>query len=323
LVNNTVKRIILALSSLVLLGAQPAPAAVDPYRVFAQARQVWISQHYPPYLTYRIAVTVVERGVQKASHYSATYDALHDRIYVDPVSDEERDNPHVPTGTNMTLEPKRNWMTLFKKHVGQAEEAVDFLGVPMLAPNYSFGIAPYVAPSVASQADQAALVAEIRRQFNDPIASGRTQELDKISSLREIGRVVSTNRDYTISFDGIEPLEGCTAYHLSLRPTHAPDRLRLRELWVDTQTFATCRLLSSGNFTNSGAPWLITFANVGDTQYIASESVATPIKVGLHTYDQATVSFEAITAQQFAARYPTRSIEPATNVLIEPPSAKL
>ncbi|HVA33554.1 MAG TPA: hypothetical protein VNG31_05365, partial [Candidatus Baltobacteraceae bacterium] len=92
------KRALLPLMTLLLtFGFGPVGAAPNPYQIYARARSVWLSAHYPTYLSYTIAVTVEENGVSKANHYRAIYDALHDRAYVEAVSEEERADPHVPT----------------------------------------------------------------------------------------------------------------------------------------------------------------------------------------------------------------------------------
>jgi hypothetical protein len=314
-----VRRVLLAIAALTLsLPAGARAAAPDPYQIFAHARAVWVSQRYPHYLSYTIAVDVNEKGTQKANHYRATYDALHDHVYANTVSQEERLDPHVPTGVNMSLEPKRQFQTLFKKRVGDPEEAVDYLGVPMLAPNYSFGIAQYVPQDASSGTNQAALVEAIRRQFNDPMGPKQAQDLSDASGLKEIGNVASTDRAYTITFDGIETVNGRQTYHLSLRPVHLSDRLRLREIWIDTQSYDTCRLVTQGNFANDTVPWVIDFADIGGAQYIVSENAEKPVSVGPHTYEQASISFEGITAVQPPMRYLWNPVTPVKNVLVEP-----
>lgn len=278
---------------------------------------MWRSQRYPQDVGYTIAVTVDERGVEKVRHYQATYDAVHNRVYVDGVSEEERAAPHVPTGMNMTLEPKRNWMSLFKRKVGNPEEAVDYLGVPMLAPNYSFGIAPYVPDVATSQADRDALIASIRQQFNDPMSSQKAQALDASDGLHEIGRVESRDRDYDITFRGIESINGRDAYHIVLHPRHDPARYRLRDLWIDPQAGETLSLITADNFANSNVPWRITFVTVGNAQYIAREDALAPVGVGRHLYERASITFESVTPAQ-PSRYTWEPIASEQNVLSEP-----
>jgi hypothetical protein len=312
--------VIALLGSLVVLfaDASAVSGAPEPYQIYARAVAMWASQQYPPYVGYTIAITVDENGVQKANHYSATYDALHDRTYVEAVSEEEASDPHVPTGVNMSIDPKRRFGTLFHKRVGRPDEAVDYLGVPLLAPNYSFGMSRYVPADVASDADRLALVEQVRRAFNDPMPAQKAQQLDASDNPKEIARVVATNRDYDITNDGIETVDGRQTYHLSLRPEHPSGKLRLREMWIDTQTFATRRLLTEVNFIDGKVPWLVTFADVGGAQYISSEVAQRPVGSGPHLYQQAEITFTNIVPTQ-PQPYRLNAPLPSADILTEPP----
>jgi hypothetical protein len=308
------------LGSLVVLfaDASAASAAPEPYQIYARAVATWASQQYPPYVGYTIAVTVDDNGVQKVNHYSATYDALQDRTYVEAVSQEEQSDPHVPTGVNMSIDPRRRFGALFHKRVGRPDEAVDYLGVPFLAPNYSFGMSRYVPAVASSDAARLALVEEVRRQFNDPMPLQKAQQLDASDGPKEIGHVVATNRDYDITDDGIETVDGRQAYHLSLRPEHPSKKLRLREMWIDTQTYATRRLLTQVNFIDGKVPWLITFTEVDGAQYISSEVAQRPVGSGPHLYQQAEITFTNIAPTQ-PERYRLNAPLPSVDVLTEPP----
>jgi hypothetical protein len=314
-------RALVMLGILTLAASQATVAAApDPYQIYARARDVWMSQHYPPYVAYTIEVSVDEKGTEKLSHYSVLYNAERNTVAMNGVSKEEQLDPHVPTGVNMSIDPKRQWQTLFKKPVGDPEQAVDYLGVPMLAPNYSFGVAPYVPQLASSQADQAALVQEIRHEFHDPMSSEKAQELAKSQGLKEIASVTSAQRDYTITYDGIESAGTCSAYHLSLRPTRSPSVLRLREIWIDTQTYATCQVVTQGNFTTSTVstvPWLVRFERIGGAQYITSEAAEKPVGVGRHLYDNVTIGFQNLAATN-PPRFGVDPVTPTKNVLVEP-----
>jgi hypothetical protein len=314
------RRTLTALLVLASLVGATSPTAPNPYQIYARARAVWESQRYPQYVSYIVVVNVDDKGVPKANHYNAAFDAVHDRVYTNVVSEEEQLDPHVPDGVNMSIDPKRQFRTLFKRRVGRPEQAVDYLGVPMLAPNYSFGIAPFVPQIASSQPDQAALVEEIREQFDDPMSAQKAQQLANASGLKEIGHVESTNSDYIITYDGIESVDGRDAYHLSLRPSHPSARLRLREIWIDTQTYATSKLETQGNFANDSIPWVITFADVDGAQYIATEDAQEPVSDGRYTYDRATITFQAITPGTLPIRDPNDQLMPVGQLLEEPPS---
>jgi hypothetical protein len=305
------------LFSVLLAGVTPVAQVPDPYQIYAHAEAAWIAAKYPPYVGYSIVVVVNEKGVQKSNHYSATYDAQRDRVYVKAVSEEEQADPHVPEGINMSVDPKRRFATLFKRRLGNPEEAVDYLGVPVLAPNYSFGIARYV-PSIEQTAeDRAALVQEIRREFDDPMPAQKRMPADDASGPKEIAHVVATQHEYDVVYDGVESINGHDAYHLSLRPTSPCGALRLREIWVDTQTYQTYRLLTERNFTNGSVPWLITFTQIGGAPYIASETALRPVGVGPHLYESAAITFTDIAPVQ-PKSYLLDAAIPPDNALMEP-----
>lgn len=276
-------------------GAVAARAAdTDPYQIFAHARTVFSQQHYPQYLTYTVAVHVTERGVDKAKHYHLAYDAKDAKIYVNPVSDEERVAPPDPNGITFHLLPKRQHQTLFDKKVGNPGEAVDYLGVPMISPTYTFGMSDGALEGGGDSPD--ALVQEIRKEYNDPTPPSTSRELLSNSQVKTIALVTSYHRRYTVTLDGIENIDGHACYHLSLKPNSSSPTLRLRELWIDTQSYETRKLVSAANFTGSAVPWAISFGDVNGALYIESEAAMAPVGVGEHRYEQASVSFENIAA---------------------------
>ena len=291
------KRILLVAGVLAATAQAPgplgaAPAQTDPYSIFARSRAVWSTQHYPHYLSYTIAVHVSERGVQKSRHYHLTYDAQTETIDVNPISDEEHAAPPVATGFLWHLQPKRQHAVLFDKKVGNPGEAVDFLGIPKLAPTYSFGMK--VHSGTEDGRDDDALIAQIRQEFNDPMPAAKDQELAAQGQLKSIASVTSRTRSYTIQLAGVDTLGGQPCYHLLLQPNGNPRVFRLRQAWVDQQTFQTRQLISDGNFTGSAVPWLVTFADIDGALYIASEVAQAPVGVGEHRYESASISFESI-----------------------------
>ncbi len=264
----------------------------DPYQLFGRARNVWAQQRYPSYLSYTVTVRVSERGVEKSKHYHLAYDAQNAKIFVNPVSDEERAAPPNPNGVVLHLLPRRQGKVLFDKRVGNPGEAVDYLGVPMISPTYSFGMS---ATSTEGDRSPDALVQEIRREYADPTPVAKAQELATNGQMKTIAAVTGYHRSYNVTLDGIENLDGRDCYHLSLKPAYASPRLRLRELWVDTQSYQTLKLVTAANFTGSQVPWTITFADMNGALYIAEEDAMQPVGVGDHRYEHASVSFDDIT----------------------------
>lgn len=68
-------------------------------------------------------------------------------------------------------------------------------------------------------------------------------------------------------------------------------------MWIDTQTFATDKLVSQGNFEQggmTGVPWTVTFRQLGGVPYIASELTTQSFRLDRRAYDTAAVSFENV-----------------------------
>lgn len=252
----------------------------DPYAIFAQARERWESARYPSQIAYDVAVNVTHAGVSSSAHYHLYYDAQSNNVRVNPVSDEELAHPYTPHGMKFGL---------FGGAIplGSPEHTFDYLGVPSLAPNYSFGIAPYVAPRAMTSEE---LVREIRSEFHDP--AKKPQQTG--SSLPTIATVDVVRRRYVIDLNGITTIDGHSDYDLRLQPVRDPATYRLREVWINTQDFATDRLAAQGNFTYGGmtsVPWTVDFRDVGGAPYIASESTRESFKLDRRAYDTATITF--------------------------------
>jgi len=266
-----------------------APGKLDAYEIFARAREYWESQHYPQMLQYDVAVRVVEGRTVRIERYASGYDDENATIAFDPISDEERAHPFRPHGINLVI-PGLN--------VSKPQTPVDYLGVPILAPNYSFGIGTTPLTPPPQPPTDAELVREIRAEFHDPNPRWKPAPSPSPDTrLHEIAEVVSKERNYQITLAGVDAVDGSEAYHLKMRPLRDPGRYRLRDLWVDTATFAPRKLLEALNFVNgpgTTVPWSVTFADTGGALYIATETALAPMRYRRITYSQASVSVENV-----------------------------
>ncbi|HET9392616.1 MAG TPA: hypothetical protein VFO29_03680 [Candidatus Rubrimentiphilum sp.] len=287
----------------------------DPYQIYARTRTAWESQRYPDYLAYTIHVEVDEGGVHKSKHYHAVYEQPNGKIHLIAVSDEEIAQPPAPTGMTIHLLPKRQNATLIDKRVGHPDEAVDYLGIPMLSPNYSFGLGIPQPDELASDAE---LIAQIRSEYHDPAPVVKPAQVDSDGKLKSIAAITVIARRYRIELAGIETIEGTSCYHLVLYPSREPQRFRLRDLWIDVENYQTRRLLAANNFMNSKVPWLVTFADVGGARYIESEVAQAPVVMGGHRYEHAQISFEEVAPAARPVPFDSRFLT-SENILREPP----
>jgi hypothetical protein len=239
-------------------------------------------------------VTVRHNGISSQAHYHSYYDSVENQIEVDAMSDEEVAHPYTPHGISVFFTP-------FGAHIplSSPEQTFDYLGVPVLSPSYSFGIA--ASGAHGPDANGLELVAEIRREFCDPGPPGR---LPPDTGLKTIASIEIVRRVYVIRLSGTTTVHGHRDYDLTLRPVSEPGRYRLREVWIDARTFATDRLVSQGNFTQggmTGVKWTVEFQQIDGAPYLASETTTESFKLTRRAYDSATVAFTDITPKHAPA----------------------
>lgn len=312
---RTAQGALLTLVAVVAVAAPRAAAAPDPYQIFGNARAYWHQQKYPALIDYEVAVDVVEGGNERVEHYASEYNAETNVVQVDPVSDYERAHPVYPKGINISIIVPLN----------KPLPPVDWLGVPYLAPTYSFGMAPFIPAPTPTPFNSAALVTEIRKEFHDPnprATPSATPTPD--AGLQEIATVYAHNRDYTITLLGTETIDGHPCYHLGLTPTRDPGQFRIRQAWIDEQTFATWQLQDALNFTSgpgTSVAWTIHFAQVDGAQYIREEDALGPMKRGGEIYTKASVWFENLLSAN-APALPSEVMDSVGTPLQEPTAQK-
>lgn len=268
-----------------------AQSAPDPYTIFANARAYWLQQRYPDELAYTVAVAIDEGGKQRVERYQANYDAVHGIVTVDPVSDYQREHPTYASGMNVGI--------LFVR-LNKPVPPIDFLGVPHLAPTYSFGMAPFVPAPTPTPFNSAALVAQVRQEFHDPNPRATASAAPTPGgALRDIATVVAHNRDYSIALLGIDTIDGHPCYHLALTPVRDPGRFRIRQAWIDEQTYAPWQLLDATNFDGGAGThvaWMIHFADVAGAHYVSEEDAQAPMATGGEIFTKTAVRFQDVRA---------------------------
>lgn len=286
----------------------------DPYAIFAAAQRYWQAAVYPKKISYGVAVSVSRNAVAAQAHYHVWYDATVNRVRLVPVSDEELAHPYTPHGINFGI-------SLFGGSIplSSPQRTFDYLGLPVLVPNYSFGIVSDGA--VNTTRTDAQLVQEIRKEFHDPMPARRAPSSGGLPTIAE---VTVTHRQYVITLSGTQVLDGHPDFHLRLQPVSDPGTYRIREMWVNEATYATDRLITQGNFTAGamgGVRWQIDYRQIADAPVIASEAALAGFTLDRRSYDSATVSFTDF-APVSSIPFPAFSLSPddssGSNTLTEP-----
>lgn len=291
-----------------------AQSLADPYQIFARARAYWLQQQYPPLIEYTVAVSVLEGGSVKVERYWSAYDSVDRQIMVDPISDYERAHPtYAAHGVSVKI-------PLLSSVVGKPQPPTDYLGVPLLAPNYAFGMAQ-IPPTNPAGPDSAELVREIRAEFHDPAPGSRPEPSASAGALPIIERETVYNRAYRVTLAGIESIYGVAAYHLRLQALRDPGRYRLQDLWIDTRTFAPIQLVERINFVDgpgTGVPWRVRFMQIGDGLYVYDEIALKAMRYEGLVYPQASVAFQNIRGVDQLSRPPPLFGPEAPLIMSEP-----
>jgi hypothetical protein len=308
--------VIAALAFAAAWPAQPMQAQPlgDPYQIFARARAYWLQQHYPALLEYTVAVSVLEGGSLKTERYWSAYDSSSGQIVVDAVSDYERAHPtYAAGGVNLNIP--------LLSRLAKPQPPTDYLGVPFLAPNYTFGMAS-IPPTTSATPGPMEIVRQVRAAFHDPVPPNRSPQPSPAPGAPPIiERETVYSRAYRVTLSGIETLYGVQAYHLHLEALRDPGRYRLQELWVDAGTFAPIQLVERINFVEgpeTTVPWRVRFGNVGGTLYVYDETALRPMRYDGLVYPHASVAFENIRGVDRLSR-PPPPLEPAAPLIMTEP----
>jgi hypothetical protein len=277
------------------------PAAVraqtppDPDQIFRSARKAWSLINYSRYATYTVAVKFRNGETNVARHYDAIADLRRDIVFARTFSHEEIANPSIPHGISLRLGSVNGQGGALANN----EPNGDRIGPVALSVNYSFGIS-------------------LLPQKTAVVSSGK--EIQFPPNLPIIGTTSTLTHDYAVKL--MDTPDGGKTYHLGLEPTHDPGRLRLRQMWVDTQTFVTKRILISGNFNQNPyetVPWLIEFKRIGGADYITTETAEAPLEFDDNTtLPNVTIAFENLKLLSAMPQYGSVGANDSSDALVEP-----
>lgn len=280
-------------SAVVPVVSSPAPLS-EPEAIYERAREVWTNLTYPSQLQYVVTVRVLQRGVQRTNHYASRYTSDDGLIDTDAFSAEEKVNPYVTRGINVAL--AINGFVIVQ--LNRDPPPTDYLGVPILTPAYSFGLARRPVAATAAS----------------PSAVG--------PNLTTIGSVSTRQRDYVVDFASTESCNGVGAYHILLRPLHDPKRYRLREMWIDEVSYATLKLVEAGNFTSGPSvdvAWTIEFKQIDGVPYVVKEVADAPLDFGHgRRYERAMITFDSIDTSRAGSAFLMFRHPPRPDELREP-----
>jgi hypothetical protein len=262
-------------------GESPGPDAI-----FARAKDAWRVRNEVPFVRYGLLERYTWRGRTHDNWWRGSYRngdrglALNRIILPD---DESARLRGMPITINLRLHHGDAHADSFDTNPDA--DAFPILD-PQIAPNASFGLMrldPKIslvgAPGDTTPAPAASPLPTPVLQPSAPVPNE--------TPLREIVRVEAVARDYRIELAGTERVRDADTYHLTLTPLRHPNVNRLRDLWVDVDSYATVQLALAGLFDGepyANARWLVTYVKVDGRYYIGQVKTDEQLKFGADRY---------------------------------------
>jgi len=168
---------------------------------------------------------------------------------------------------------------------------IDRIGVVRTpAGRVTFGRPRYV-PDVAFR-----LVPRNARAFDDSLADAAEPEPSG-PPLLTIGHATVSAKRYAVGLVGTERLHDHDVYHLLVKPLFDPARNSVREMWIDTNSFATWQLVDEAHYSvgPAGGTFFLTatYAPVRDAWLLRSVTTSGSLRFGLFAYGgKAMVTFD-------------------------------
>jgi len=267
---------VLCAALIALLGAAaPSPSPLpttDPQAeaIFQKAKVAWakLGTGLPPYINYGALIRYGYHGHVFDNWWDAYYRTSDGVFALHRLTDEEEDKRRlsgVPFSifafkvfdTNPIAEPIR-------------------LDEPAISPLDSFGLLAR-GVSLPEATPEPTPASSVRAS---------PQETPMEPPIKELVRVEAVARDYRIVLSGTEVLQYGTAYHLVLTPLHDPAVYRLRDLWIDTTSYATLRMRVQGVLSGKpydGISWTIGYAPLDGRYYVQQIKSDEPLHFGVDT----------------------------------------
>ncbi len=216
--------------------------------IFARTRVAFAARAFSPTIKYGIRISGFRNGAWTGRTYDAFERWPERTVVTRSISEEEAANPYKPSNAFS--------IQSFGRPGPQSggPQGPNILGFPRLAISYAFDLAS--RPSMR--------------------AAPRTSD----TGLRTISVVRAVSRTYDVRLAGEENVDDSACWHLMLHPLGNPGTYRVRDLWVDEQSYETRKLVTDGNFTlkeTGTGLWTVTYAKSGDSWYITSEISQGPV----------------------------------------------
>jgi len=247
-----------SLDALALQRAKAAvstPGKLNGPQIFENALQELHALAYPPYVSFLVTTHSSVGGRPFVESFRSLVRTGDDLVVTHPIPVSSTNKPESPYGFNINIPILSQ---LFRRHSPDRHD--EPFGVPEISPLYAFGLRP---PA--------------------PLPQPGARAAAKDADVPTLARIRTVARNYDATLIGVERDRNRAVYHLKLQPLGDPGQYRIREAWVDTNTFIIWRLRTAGIFPSGPAstiPWDIEYTAVDGHWLIARESTASSVRTG-------------------------------------------
>jgi hypothetical protein len=272
-----------------------AGGGLGPDAIFSRAKLVWRTQSEAPFVHLEMRERYVWRDRLHDNWWQVWYRGSDGALALRRTIVAEQENARL-RGTPIRID-LRFHNGLAKADTLDTNADADAFPIldPQIAPDSAFGLAParfvdsqwpgeqYTAPKVALVGTETA--SPTAAPTPTPIATAAPSPLQ--TPLRELVRVEAISHDYHIELAGTERLNDTDVYHLTLTPLRDPRVYRLRDLWIDSTTFATLQIALDGLFDGEpydDARWLVTYIDLDGHRYIQQIRTDDQLRFGMDRF---------------------------------------
>ena len=270
------KRVLVALIAAAVLPAAGPPLTGD--AIFDAAQKVAVHATYPVYASYTVNVAFTDGTQRVHDTWPTVEDIRTATVLASLFSSQEVANPATPHGTDIDIQAFGN-VNAAKEH--------DPIGNVAFAIDQTFGVTPPRAYLSGSALNTTPVPAD--------------------GMFRVIGGAVGPDRLYIVQLVDTVVGDRGQEYHLKLTPRFDPNRDRLRELWIatDTMTLDAAVVMGVGDRPpTSKVLWRVSFTTVNGAPYLQRETALAPLDYGTRgRLQNVTVDFSDM---QPSDNYPVR-----------------
>lgn len=273
-----------------LLAWSPANVGETPQAdaIFTRAKGVWRARVEPPFASYGLRERYEWHDRLHESWWQVSYRSSDSALSLRRIIVPEEENARL-RGTPITLNIRMHGHPAHADAFDTNPDADAFpILDPQIEPNASFGMLPHEPKSALVGTAGETPRPNVAQQSPAPVATPASLAPDPGQTpLRVLVRVEAVARDYRVVLAGIERLRDSDTYHLMLTPLRDPRIYRLRDLWVDTQSYVTVQLAVAGLFDGKpydDARWIVNYVPIDGYYLVGQIKTADQLRFGIDRF---------------------------------------